>query len=57
MLGWAPAGESAPVSLAAAEQGERLARSRRVREAARAHPNIQEAARLLEGGVDQVEEL
>jgi DNA polymerase-3 subunit gamma/tau len=59
-LGEAPAtppGESAPVSLAAAEQAERLARSRRVREAARAHPNIQQAARLLEGGVDQVEEL
>ncbi len=53
----APPGESAPVSLAAAEQAERLARSRRVREAARAHPNIQQAARLLEGGVDQVEEL
>jgi DNA polymerase-3 subunit gamma/tau len=53
----APPGESAPVSLAAAEQAERLARSRRVRETARAHPNIQQAARLLEGGVDQVEEL
>jgi DNA polymerase-3 subunit gamma/tau len=50
-------GESAPVSLAAAEQADRLARSRRVRETARAHPNIQQAARLLEGGVDQVEEL
>ncbi len=53
----APPGESAPVSLAAAEQADRLARSRRVRETARAHPNIQQAARLLEGGVDQVEEL
>jgi DNA polymerase-3 subunit gamma/tau len=52
-----PPGESAPVSLAAADQAERLARSRRVRESARAHPNIQQAARLLEGGVDQVEEL
>ena len=50
-------GESAPVSLAAAEQAERLARSRQVREAARAHPNIQQAARLLEGGVDEIEEL
>jgi hypothetical protein len=28
-----------------------------VRESARAHPNIQQAARLLEGGVDQIEEL
>jgi DNA polymerase-3 subunit gamma/tau len=53
----APPGESAPVSLAAAEQAERLARSRRIRESARAHPNIQQAARLLEGGVDQIEEL
>jgi DNA polymerase-3 subunit gamma/tau len=53
----APPGESAPVSLAAAEQAERLARSRQVRETARAHPNIQQAARLLEGGVDQIEEL
>jgi DNA polymerase III subunit gamma/tau len=52
-----PPGESAPVSLAAAEQADRLARSRRVRESARAHPNIQQAARLLEGGVDRVEEL
>ncbi len=52
-----PPGESAPVSLAAAEQADRLARSRRVRESARAHPNIQQAARLLEGGVDQIEEL
>ena len=50
-------GEAAPVSLAAAEQVERLTRSRRVRETARAHPNIQQAARLLDGGVDQVEEL
>lgn len=53
----APLGEAAPVSLAAAEQAERLTRSRRVRETARAHPNIQQAARLLDGGVDQVEEL
>jgi DNA polymerase-3 subunit gamma/tau len=52
-----PPGESAPVSLAAAEQAERLARTRRVRETARAHPNIQQAAKLLEGGVDHVEEL
>ncbi len=52
-----PPGEAAPVSLAAADQAERLSRSKRVRETARAHPNIQQAARLLEGGVDQVEEL
>ncbi len=52
-----PSGESAPVSLAAADQAERLIRSRRVRETARNHPNIQQAARLLDGGVDQVEEL
>jgi DNA polymerase-3 subunit gamma/tau len=53
----APPGESAPVSLAATEQADRLVRSRQVRESARAHPNIQQAARLLEGGVDQIEEL
>jgi DNA polymerase-3 subunit gamma/tau len=53
----APPGESAPVSLAATEQADRLVRSRQVRESARSHPNIQQAARLLEGGVDQIEEL
>jgi DNA polymerase-3 subunit gamma/tau len=46
-----------PPSLAAAEAAERSARAARVREAARAHPNIREAARILDGGIDGVEEL
>ncbi len=49
-------GEAAPVSIAAEEAAERLARSARVREAARNHPNIKEAARILEGGL-KIEEL
>jgi DNA polymerase-3 subunit gamma/tau len=49
-------GEAAPVSIAAAEAAERLARSARLRAAAKANPNIQEAARILEGGTS-VEEL
>jgi len=53
--GAAPAGP--PQSLAAAEQAEREARSARVRAAARAHPKIQEAARVLEGDVTKIEEL
>ncbi|HET6440066.1 MAG TPA: DNA polymerase III subunit gamma/tau [Anaeromyxobacter sp.] len=55
-----PAGEvpaPAAPSLAAAEAAERSARSRRVREAARAHPNIQEAARVLDAPIDEIEEL
>jgi DNA polymerase-3 subunit gamma/tau len=56
----APAAEASPpaaASIAATEAAERLARSSRVREAARAHPNIQEAARVLEGGIEKIEEL
>jgi DNA polymerase-3 subunit gamma/tau len=49
-------GEAAPVSIAAEEAAERLARSARIREAARNHPNIKEAARILEGGL-KIEEL
>ncbi|HET9554523.1 MAG TPA: DNA polymerase III subunit gamma/tau, partial [Anaeromyxobacteraceae bacterium] len=52
----AAAGEAAPVSIAAADAAEKLARSARVRDAARAHPNIQEAARILEGST-KIEEL
>jgi DNA polymerase-3 subunit gamma/tau len=52
-----PAAEPAPPSLAATEAAERLARASRVRDAARAHPNIQEAARILDGGIDGIEEL
>ncbi len=53
-------GELAPApapSLAAAEAAERLARSARVRDAARGHPNIQEAARVLDAKVEKIEEL
>jgi DNA polymerase-3 subunit gamma/tau len=50
------AAEPAP-SLAAAEAAERTARAARLRESARAHPNIREAARILEGGIDGIEEL
>jgi DNA polymerase-3 subunit gamma/tau len=56
----APGGEpTAPASpsLAAAEAAERTARVARVREAARAHPNIQEAAKVLDAKVDKIEEL
>jgi DNA polymerase-3 subunit gamma/tau len=34
-----------------------MARATRVRDSARAHPNIREAARILEGGIDGIEEL
>ncbi len=44
-------------SIAASEAAERTARAARVREVARAHPNIQEAARVLDGGIDKIEEL
>ena len=50
-----PAG--APASIAQAEAAERRARSSAVREAAKAHPNVREAARILGGGIDDVEEL
>jgi hypothetical protein len=49
--------ESAPASLAAVEQAERQARSARLAEAARGHPNVQEAARVLGADVAKVEEL
>ncbi len=49
-------GEAAPVSIAAAEAAEKLARSARIRETARNHPNIQEAARILDGHL-KIEEL
>jgi DNA polymerase III subunit gamma/tau len=54
------AGEPAPApspSLAAAEAAERTARGARVREAARANPNIQEAARVLDAKIDKIDEL
>jgi len=49
--------ESVPASLAAVEQAERQARSSRLSEAARGHPNVQEAARVLGADVAKVEEL
>jgi len=56
-----PAGEAGPgaaaPSIAAADAAERMARAQRVRDAARAHPNIKEAAKILEGGIDKIEEL
>jgi DNA polymerase-3 subunit gamma/tau len=48
---------AATSSLAAAEAAERTARVSRVREAARAHPNIQAAVRILEGNIDKIEEI
>lgn len=48
---------SVPESLAAMEQAERSARSARVQAAARAHPNVQQAAKILGGEVIKIEEL
>ncbi|HEU4384367.1 MAG TPA: DNA polymerase III subunit gamma/tau [Anaeromyxobacteraceae bacterium] len=54
----APAAAEVPAtSLAAVEQAEREARSSRLAEAARGHPNVQEAARVLGADVAKVEEL
>jgi hypothetical protein len=50
-------GSGASASLAQMEQMERQERSERVRQAARGHPNIQAAARILESEVGNVEEL
>ncbi|MGC3996582.1 MAG: DNA polymerase III subunit gamma/tau [Anaeromyxobacter sp.] len=51
----APAAPAAAApSIAAADAAERLARAARVKEQARAHPNIQEAARILEGGIEKI---
>ncbi|HEY6101481.1 MAG TPA: DNA polymerase III subunit gamma/tau, partial [Anaeromyxobacter sp.] len=52
----APARAPAP-SLAQAEAAEKTERSARVRETAKTHPNIREAAKILEGGIKDVEEL
>jgi DNA polymerase-3 subunit gamma/tau len=59
----APPAEPAPgapppaASIAQVEAAERQARSARVREAARNHPNVREAARLLDGDIEKIEEL
>jgi hypothetical protein len=51
------AGAAAPLSIAQADAAEKLARSSAVRETAKSHPNIREAARILDGGVEKIEEL
>ncbi len=53
----AAGGRATPASIAQAEAAERQARSSAVREAARTHPNISEAAKILDGGIDKIEEL
>jgi DNA polymerase-3 subunit gamma/tau len=51
-------GGAAPApSIAQTEAAERQARSARVREAARSHPNVREAARVLDGDIEKIEEL
>jgi DNA polymerase III subunit gamma/tau len=47
----------APTSIAQTEAAERQARSSAVREAAKNHPNIRDAAKILDGGIDKIEEL
>jgi hypothetical protein len=46
-----------PASIAAAEAAEKQARSAHVRDAARNHPNIRDATRILDGRVEKIEEL
>jgi len=53
----APVEREAGASIAAVEQAEREARSTRVRDAALAHPKIQEAARALGAEIEDVDEL
>ncbi|MFT3914479.1 MAG: DNA polymerase III subunit gamma/tau [Anaeromyxobacteraceae bacterium] len=53
----APPPGAAPVSIAAVEAAERMARTARVKETARNHDNIREAARILGGGIEKIEEL
>ncbi len=44
-------------SIAQAEAAEKQARSARLQDAGRSHPNVREAAKILEGGITKVEEL
>ncbi|HEY6004400.1 MAG TPA: DNA polymerase III subunit gamma/tau [Anaeromyxobacter sp.] len=53
----AAAPATAAPSLAQVEAAEKNARSARVRETAKTHPNIREAAKILDGGIKDVEEL
>jgi DNA polymerase III subunit gamma/tau len=55
--GAAPAEAAVPATLAATEAAERQARTAQVKDAARNHPNIREAARLLDGDVKHIDEL
>jgi len=48
---------AAPASIAEVEAAERQARSARLRETARGNENIREAARILGGGIEKIEEL
>jgi len=52
-----PGAPASAASIAQAEAAERQARSSAVRDAARSHPNIREAAKILDGGIDDIEEL
>ena len=52
-----PGAPAPPASIAQAEAAERQARSSAIREAARSHPNIREATKILDGGIDDIEEL
>jgi DNA polymerase-3 subunit gamma/tau len=54
----AAAATTAPVaSIASVDRAEREARSARLRDEARTHPNIQEAAKLLDAEIDGTDEL
>jgi DNA polymerase-3 subunit gamma/tau len=52
-----PGAAAAPASIAQTEAAERQARSSAVRETAKSHPNIRDAAKILDGGIDKIEEL
>jgi hypothetical protein len=53
----APLPPEAVPSIAQTEAAERRARSSQRQGTARSHPNIREAARILDGGIEDVEEL
>jgi DNA polymerase-3 subunit gamma/tau len=53
----APVPPEAVPSIAQTEAAERRARSSQRQGTARSHPNIREAARILDGGIEDVEEL
>jgi DNA polymerase-3 subunit gamma/tau len=51
------AGVTPSLSVAAVERAERESRAREVKQAARAHPNIKEAARILGGDLGDTDEI